>query len=388
MGVCKRASGVNPFLVMDVLEAAQRMEREGQSVIHLEIGEPDFDTPECVKEAAVRAIRDNRTHYTHSLGIPELREAVCEYYQAQYEVCVDPGQVMITQGTSPAMLMLFSALLEEGDEVILSDPAYACYPNFITFAGAVPVRVPVLENDGFQFRVDAARKALTDKTRALLINSPANPTGTVLAADRLRELADMAGERGLSLFSDEIYHGLVYEGRARSILEFTDKAFVLGGFSKLWAMTGWRLGWLVAPPDFVRPLQKLAQNFFISANTPAQWAGVAAIREADADVERMRATYAERRRFLLDGLRSLGLKVPVEPTGAFYVLVNCKDLAAKFGGSSLKLAFDVLEKARVGVTPGIDFGPGAEGYLRFSYASSVENIAEALKRLGAYLADA
>ena len=388
MGVCKRALGVNPFLVMDVLEAAQRMERDGKDVIHLEIGEPDFDTPECVKEAAVRAIRDNRTHYTHSLGIPELREAICEHYQARYKVTVDPGQVMVTQGTSPAMLLLFSALLEECDEVILSDPCYACYPNFVTFAGAVPVRVPVIEEDGFQFRVSKVRQAVTDRTRALLLNSPANPTGTVLSAERTRGLADLARERGLSLFSDEIYHGLVYEGRERSILEFTDQAFVLGGFSKLWAMTGWRLGWLVAPSDFVRPLQKLAQNFFISANTPAQWAGVTAIREAGDDVERMRAIYAERRRFLLDGLRGLGFSVPVEPTGAFYVLVNCKDLAARFQGSSLKLAFDILEKARVGVTPGIDFGPGAEGYLRFSYANSVENIAEGLKRLAGYIESA
>jgi len=382
--ISKRAREITPFLVMDILEAAQRLEAQGQEVIHLEIGEPDFDTPECIKAAARKALADGETHYTHSLGLLPLREAICADYLARYGVNVDPGRVIVTQGTSPAMLLLFSTILEAGDQVILSDPAYACYDNFIRFAGAEPVRVAVSEDDSFQYRPEAIETAMTDNTKAILLNSPANPTGTLLSAGRMRAVAGIAGRRGAFIVSDEIYHGLVYEGREHSALEFTDRCFVLNGFSKLYAMTGWRLGYLIAPKEFIRPMQKLCQNFFISANSVAQRAGIAALKEAQADVARMKAVYDERRRYLLPRLKALGLGVAHDPTGAFYVLANAKHWAERFGGSSLKLAFDILEKAHVGVTPGIDFGRNAEGFLRFSYANSLENIARGLDRLEAY----
>lgn len=381
----QRTDCIAPFLVMDILEAAQRLERCGHPVIHLEIGEPDFDTPECVKEAACKAIRDGRTHYTHSLGLLELREAVCAHYAERYGAEVHPDRVIVTQGTSPAMLLAFAALLEHGDEVVVSDPCYACYPNFIRFVEAETVRVPVFEDDTFQYRPEKVREALTDRTRAILINSPANPTGTLLSGERMRAVADMARDAGAVVVSDEIYHGLVYEGREQSILEFTDEAVVLNGFSKLFAMTGWRLGYLIAPERFVRPIQRLCQNFFISASSVSQWAGVAALREAWPDVARMRRIYDERRRHIVRRLRGLGFGLGSEPTGAFYVLANAGHLAARFGGSSLKLAFDILEKAHVGVAPGIDFGQGAEGYLRFSYANSLENIEEGMSRIEKYL---
>ena len=381
----QRTDCIAPFLVMDILEAAQRLERCGHPVIHLEIGEPDFDTPECVKEAACKAIRDGRTHYTHSLGLLELREAVCAHYAERYGAEVHPDRVIVTQGTSPAMLLAFAALLEHGDEVVVSDPCYACYPNFIRFVEAETVRVPVFEDDAFQYRPEKVREALTDRTRAILINSPANPTGTLLSGERMRAVADMARDAGDVVVSDEIYHGLVYEGREQSILEFTDEAVVLNGFSKLFAMTGWRLGYLIAPERFVRPIQRLCQNFFISASSVSQWAGVAALREAWPDVARMRRIYDERRRHIVRRLRGLGFGLGSEPTGAFYVLANAGHLAARFGGSSLKLAFDILEKAYVGVAPGIDFGQGAEGYLRFSYANSLENIEEGMSRIEKYL---
>ncbi|MBI5518610.1 MAG: pyridoxal phosphate-dependent aminotransferase [Desulfovibrio sp.] len=386
--VCKRASEITPFLVMDILEAAHKLEAAGHEVIHLEIGEPDFDTPECIKEAARKALADGETHYTHSLGLLPLREAICEDLFERYGAKVDPGQVIVTQGTSPAMLLLFSTILEAGDEVILSDPSYACYDNFIRFAGARPVRVPVTEDDSFQYRPEAIAAAMTDKTRAVLLNSPANPTGTLLSAERMDAVCRLADSRGACIVSDEIYHGLVYEGREHSVLEFSDRAFVLNGFSKLYAMTGWRLGYLVAPREFIRPMQKLCQNFFISANSVAQRAGIAALKESAADVARMKAIYDERRRFLLPKLKALGLGVAHDPTGAFYVLANARKWAEKFGGSSLKLAYDILEKCHVGVTPGIDFGQGAEGFLRFSYANSLENIAEAMRRLEKYAAQA
>jgi aspartate/methionine/tyrosine aminotransferase len=389
MSISDRCCGITPFLVMEINEKAEAMERAGLSVIRMCVGEPDFDTPECAKKAACKALDDNQTHYTHSLGIRELREAICEDYAKRYGVTVDPDNMVVTQGTSPAMLVLFSTILEQGDKVITSDPCYACYDNFITFAGAEPVKVPVFEDDGFQYRVSAIRKALAenDRIKAILINSPANPTGTLLSEERLRAIAEIAEEHDLWIVSDEIYHGLVYEGKEHSILEYTDRAFVFNGFSKLYAMTGWRLGYLIAPPNFMRTLQNLCQNFFISANTMAQWGGLAALKEAEADVERMKTTYNKRRVYMLERLKNMGLPVRHEPTGAFYVLIDMRPYAEKFGGSSLALAYDILEKGHIAVTPGIDFGQGAEGYIRFSYATSMANIEEGMNRLESYLKD-
>lgn len=375
--ITKRAAEIPPFIVMDVLEAAQEMERNGVHVVHLEVGEPDFDTPECIKEAGIRAIRDGKTHYTHSLGLLHLREAICEHYQQRYGVTVSPDQVIVTSGTSPAMLLLFAALLDRGDEVIISDPHYACYPNFIRFLEGSPVCVPVLECEGFQYRADAIKEKITPRTKAILINSPSNPTGNLLSAERMAQIASL----GIPVISDEIYHGLVYEDQEHSILEFTENAFVLNGFSKAYAMTGWRLGYLIAPRDFIRPIQKIQQNLFISANDFVQWAGVAALREAGPDVIRMRAIYNERRIFLIKRLRELGLGICVEPTGAFYVLGNIRG----FSENSYQTAFDILKRAHVGVTPGIDFGKNCEGYIRFSYANSLENIREGMNRLENYL---
>lgn len=370
------------FIVMDVLERANEMERAGHHIIHLEVGEPDFDTPTCVKEAACRALEDGHTHYTHSLGIYELREAICEYYSASYNVSIGPDQVIVTSGSSPAIFLVFSALLEKDDQVIISDPHYACYPNFIKFVQGIPVTVPVYEEDGFQFRPELIKKKINSKTRAIFINSPSNPTGNLLSEKRMQSIADLVSAEGSPhIVSDEIYHGLVYEGKEHSILEFTDRAFVLNGFSKLFAMTGLRLGYVIAPQPFIRPMQKLQQNFFISANAMVQMAGIAALKEARDDVSRMKDIYNKRRRFMIDRLKAIGFGITVEPTGAFYVFANARHLS----DDSYKLAFDILENARVGVAPGIDFGPNGEGYLRFSYANSLENIAEGMDRLQKYL---
>lgn len=362
---------------MDVLEKAQEMQRKGEDIIHLEVGEPDFDTPECIREACYRAIRNGKTHYTHSLGLLELREAICDHYFDKYHVAVSPDQVIVTSGTSPAMLVLFAAILDRGDEIIISDPHYACYPNFIKFFEGIPVTVNVYEEEGFQFTTAAIREKISTHTQGILINSPSNPTGNLLSAERMAEIASL----GIPIISDEIYHGLVYEDKEHSILEFTDNAFVFNGFSKSYAMTGWRLGYLIAPKPFIRPIQKLMQNLFISANSFVQWAGVTALREAGNEVIRMRSVYNERRKFIIRRLREIGLGVKVDPTGAFYVLGNIKS----FSNDSYKMAFEILEKAKVGVTPGIDFGKNCEGYLRFSYANSIENIDEGIRRLEKYL---
>jgi aspartate/methionine/tyrosine aminotransferase len=377
MQPASRACQLKPFMVMDVLERAKTLEAQGQSIIHLEIGEPDFDTPQCIKDAAIQALNQGQTHYTHSLGLLELRQAICRHYQDKYQVEIDPEQIIVTSGTSPAMLLCFAALLEPEQEVIISDPGYACYANFINFVNGRPLPVQVKEEDGFQYRAQDIKQACSRKTRAIMINSPANPTGTLLQKEELQRLADT----GPYIVSDEIYHGLVYSGQEHSILEFTDQAFVLNGFSKLYAMTGWRLGYLICPKPFVREIQKMAQNLYICAGSMAQWAGIAALEEAGPDVQMMRETFDQRRQFLLNGLRELGFKIQVEPTGAFYILANAK----RFSNDSYGLAFDILEKAGVGVTPGIDFGPNAEGFLRFSYANSLQNIEQGLKRLQKYL---
>lgn len=380
--ICRRVRDIKPFLVMDVLEKAQAMERCGESVIHLEVGEPDFNAPKAVLEAAKEALERGETHYTHSLGLVRLREALCAYYAETYGVKdLEPDQILVTSGSSPAFLVALSTIMDRGDEVILSDPHYACYPSFVTFLDGVPKMVAVEEEDGFQFRAEVVRRAIGPKTRALLINSPSNPTGTIMDRERLEALADL----GLWILSDEIYHGLVYEGRAHSILEFTRKAIVFNGFSKLFAMTGFRLGYLIVPKDLVRPMQALMQNFFISANSVSQWAGLAALTvpEVRDEVARMVRIYDERRRFMIQRLRAMGFGIAVEPTGAFYVFANAKN----FSPNSLDFAFEILEKARVGVTPGVDFGSRGEGYLRFSYANSLENIAEGMDRLERFLAE-
>lgn len=377
--ISRRAEEMTPFLVMDVLERAHAMERQGIDVVHLEVGEPDFDIPGPVREAVAAALAEGHTHYTHSLGDFELREAISEHYADRYGVSVDPERIVVSSGTSPAMMLVFSLLLEAGDEVIISDPGYACYPNFIRFAGGVPVPVPICEEGGFQLSAEMVARRITSRTRALVINSPSNPTGTVLSGERMEEIAQL----GVRVISDEIYHGLVYVGRERSILEFTDDAIVLNGFSKLYAMTGLRLGYLIAPQKFIRPIQKMQQNLFICANSAVQRAGIAALRDAGEDVERMRRTYDERRRYMVNRLRALGFGIAAEPTGAFYVFANARHISA----DSYSLAFEILERARVGVAPGIDFGAEGEGYLRFSYANSIERIAEGLDRIEEYLED-
>ncbi len=365
---------------MEVLEEAQKMERAGERVIHFEVGEPDFDTPACVTAAALKALQEGKTHYTHSMGIMDLREAICEFQRERYGVKVEPDQVIVMQGTSPALYLIFATILEPDDEVIVSNPHYACYPNDVRFAGGTPVYVDIREDEGWQLHPEAIAAKITPRTKAILINSPSNPTGVVLDPDKMKAIAGL----GPLVVSDEIYHGLVYEGTEHSILEYNPDACAVNGFSKLYAMTGWRLGYIIAPPDLVRPLQKIHQNFFISANPFVQWGGIAALKDpaCHAEVDVMRDTYAKRRWYMLERLEGMGLHVPHPPTGAFYILVNFK----RYTQDSLNFAFEVLREAKVAVAPGIDFGSNAEGYMRFSYATSLENIAEGMDRLAAFLA--
>ncbi|MCD1294204.1 aspartate aminotransferase [Methanocella sp. CWC-04] len=375
----KKAGKIPPFHVMEVLERAQELERSGRSIIHLEVGEPDFPTPPHIVEAANKALQAGETKYTHSLGLLQLREAVAESYKRKFDVDFCADQVIVTSGTSPAMLLLFMGLLERGDEVIMSNPHYACYPNFVEYVDGKPVFVYTREENGFSLGPESVADAITSRTKAILINSPCNPTGHVMSSKDYRGICEVAGD--VPVISDEIYQGLVYKGKDHSVLEYTDNAFVLNGFSKLYAMTGWRLGYLIAPKDCIRPLQKLQQNFFISANNFVQHAGVAALLGPQDHIKEMVAEYDRRRKYILKRLNGMGLIVKSEPSGAYYVLANAKE----FSSNSLELSRNILEEAGVAVTPGIDFGKGAEGYLRFSYSNSFENIKEGMDRVEKYL---
>lgn len=377
-GVSKRAEGIRPFIVMDVVARAGELEAAGRDIVHLEIGDPDFPTPDVIVKAAESSMAGGDTGYTQSLGLPDLRDAITMTMRSTYDVAVDPADIVVTQGTSPAMLLLFGSLLDPGDEVIMPDPCYPAYPNYVSFLGGVPVPLRVHAEDGFRFRIDEVERAITPRTRAIMVNSPSNPTGGVLGPEDLEALAALAERHGIWLASDEIYHGLQFEGRSHSVLEFTDRAFVLNGFSKAYAMTGWRLGYLIAPRQFVRPAEKIQQNFFLCANHFVQVAGTTALLHAGGDVARMRAAYDERRRYLVPALRAIGLGVATEPLGAFYVFAD----ARSWGEDSVALSTRLLEEAGVATAPGVDFGPGGEGFLRFSYATSLERLREGVERLG------
>lgn len=376
--VSKRAAGIEPFLAMEVAERAFALERSGVAITHLEIGEPDFPPPAAAVEACVRALEAGRTKYTDSRGIADLRQAIAREHSLRAEVEVAPERVIVTSGTSPAMLLVFSYLLDPGDEVILGTPHYPCYPNFVRFCGGTPILVPTRAEDGYQLCVEDVKAACTSRTRAIVVNSPANPTGAIQRRETLLGLADL----GIPLVSDEIYAGLVYdEAVVTSALSLEGEVFVLDGFSKRYAMTGFRLGYAIVPPEAMRPIQVMQQSLFISANHFVQLAGLAALRSGGAVVAEMRAAYARRRSLLLGGLRDLGFGIPLDPPGAFYIFAD----ARRFGTDSRKLAFEILERAHVGVTPGVDFGSAGEGWLRFCYAASEPAIESALERLARVL---
>ena len=371
---------IEPFYVMDILERAKQLENEGRNIVHFEVGEPDFNTPQEICSAAVQWIEKGYTKYTSSLGIDELRQSVAEDYSRTYGVEVEYERVIITIGSSPALLLAMLTVLDPGDEILITDPHYACYPQIINVARGVAKKIPVYESDGYQVDSAEIRKKIGKKTKAILVNSPANPTGAVMNTDVFRELSEM----GLFVISDEIYHGLVYGEHVNSVLEFTDNAIAINGFAKLYSMTGWRLGYMIVPRNLVRYVQKLQQNLFISAGSFVQKAGVDAIEKVKKSgrSKAMVAEFDKRRKEMIKGLSSIGFDIAVEPKGAFYVFVN----SSRWSRDSLRLAFDILENCHVGVTPGIDFSDRGRDYLRFSYTTSVDSIREGIRRLGEFLA--
>lgn len=360
-----------------VMDEALRLEREGNRVIHLEKGELDIDTPEVVKERVIRAIRDNRTRYADSGGLPELRGAICEHYARVYGVAIDPDQVIVNSGSSPAMVELFLGILEPGDEVILPDPSYPAYAHIVEAARGRVAWVST-ERHAFAYTADLARPHLSPRTKAVMINFPANPTGAAAGPDALRAFAEL----GPTVVSDEVFHGLEFtERRPHTIREFTDDAVVVGSFSKAFAMTGWRLGYLVVPKRLADRLLPLHQYFFVCPNTFVQVAAVAALEHADEIQRQLRDELRRRRDALLDGLRELGFEVPCAPEGGFCVWAR----PPAGGPDAATFATDLLRRAHVAITPGREFGAGGAGYVRFSLSASTDLIREAIQRVAAFL---
>ena len=375
--VSQRAREVTPFMAMDVLERANELE----DVIHLEVGEPDFSPPGTVTETAVESLRAGNTNYTAARGKPELRRAIADRYEREYGADVDPDRIVVTPGSSPGLLLAMAAVVDPGEEVALTDPHYACYPNFVRTVGGRIETVPLRASEGFHPRLADFETVVGPGTRALLLNSPANPTGAVMDGETLASLVALAEASETTVIADEVYHGLSYGVEEHTVLEYTDEAFVLDGFSKRFAMTGWRLGWMVVPPEYVAAVNRLAQNTLICAPNFVQDAGVAALETPTDRLDDIRETYRERRDLLVDAVEDWGLDLGYTPDGAYYLLADASDLP----GDALDVADLLLSEAGVAVTPGVDFGERAADYLRFSYAIDLESIEEAIRRIGRLL---
>ena len=383
MRIAARMAHIEPFEVMEIQTLARRIEAEGRDVVHLEIGEPDFTTPRPIVEAAKRALDTKPMFYTSAVGIPELRSAISRFYGERYGVDVPADRIIVTAGSSAALLLAFGVLLDAGDEVLLSDPGYPCNRHFVHTLGGVPRLVPVGPETRYQLTAGPARKHWTKNTRVAMVATPSNPTGTMVTAEELEEMAALCRQRNATLIVDEIYQGLVYGERGFSGVAMGDDLVVINSFSKYFQMTGWRLGWMVAPPRIVRDIEKLAQNLFISPSTLAQHAALACFEpETIAVVEQRREELDRRRAFLIPALESLGFRVPVTPQGAFYVYADCSALT----DDSFAFARDVLAKAGVAFTPGKDFGHNEpERHVRIAYTQPTTRLEEAIRRIGGYL---
>jgi len=376
-------SGIEPFHVMALLARAQALEAQGRSIIHMEIGEPDFPTPQPICEAGMRALQKGDVFYTPALGLPALRKAVADYYRSRYGVDVPAQRIAITAGSSAALLLALSAIVDPGAQVLVSDPGYPANRHFVRLLNGEAVNVPVGPDSNYQMTAALVEHYWSERTVAALIATPSNPTGTVVVRDDLARIATFVRSRGGALLVDEIYHGLVYEGETRTALELSDDIFVINSFSKYFNMTGWRLGWIVVPEAYLGPIEKLAQNVYLSPPTTAQHAALAAFApDTLAILDRRREELRARRDFLVPALRTLGFDIPQVPQGAFYVYAGC----SRFTADSFAFARDLLEQAGVAVTPGIDFGShGASGHVRFAYTNPIERLQEAVSRIERFL---
>ncbi len=381
--ISRRAADIQPFHVMDILARARALEAAGRSIIHMEIGEPDAPTPEPIIQAGIAALRAGHTHYTPALGLPALREAIAGFYTSRYGVHIDPERVAVTTGSSGALLLAMGVLLNPDEEVLLADPGYPCNRHFVRFIEGRAVNIPVTARTRFQLTAAHVEQHWGERTRAALVASPANPTGTLLTLDELRALHAAVSKRDGTLIVDEIYHGLTYGCQAVTAAAVSDEVFVINSFSKYFGMTGWRLGWMIIPQTFVAGLERLAQNIFLAAPTPAQHAALAAFQpETLAILEARRAEFEQRRDYLLPALRQLGFDLPLTPEGAFYLYAGC----GQFTQNSQQFAAEILEQAGVAITPGLDFGSfESNTHVRFAYTTSLPNLEQGVARLARFL---
>jgi aspartate/methionine/tyrosine aminotransferase len=372
-----RLLGIEPFQVMDVLARARALEAQGRSIIHMEIGEPDFPTPERIVQAGVQALNAGHTHYLPALGLDGLRSAVADSYPSGTRP--DPARIVVTPGASGALTLVLAALLNPGDRVLLTDPGYPCNRHFVRLFEGEPAGIQVGPETGYQLTADLIRQHWTPNTVAVLVSSPSNPTGTLIGDAEMARIVDVVAHLGGVLIVDEIYHGLTYGIDAVSVLAHSSDVFVVNSFSKYYGMTGWRLGWLVLPDAYLGAVEKLAQNVFIAASTPAQYAALEAFApDVHVELERRREVFRERRDYLLPALRALGFDIPVTPQGAFYIYADC----SRFTSNSTAFALDLLNRAGVAITPGSDFGHHQSNrYVRFSYATAHENLKEGVTRI-------
>jgi aspartate/methionine/tyrosine aminotransferase len=383
MRLAARMGDITPFHVMELMHRAQQLEAAGHSIVHMEVGEPDFPTPEPVIEAARRFLSAGHVHYTPAMGLPRLRDSITAFYATRYGVSVDPERVIVTSGASAALLLALAVLVDPGDEVLLTDPGYPCNRNFVRLFGGRPRGMNVGAETAYQPTCEQVSAAWGNRTRALLLATPANPTGTLIGDEVLSRIADGVRGHGGALLVDEIYHGLTYGTEAGTVLRYTDDAFVINSFSKYFGMTGWRLGWLIAPRPYVREIEKLAQNLYISPSAPAQHAALAAFDAGTiAILESRRAQFQARRDFLVPALRRLGFRVATEPRGAFYVYADISGIA----DDSHALAMRLIDEAGVAITPGLDFGENApERHVRLAYTTSLERIEAGVERIARFL---
>jgi len=382
--LASRMSGIAPLQVLKLLARAKALEAEGRSIIHMEIGEPDFPTPEPVVQAALAATRGGDVHYLPALGLPELRRAIARWYRDAWAVDIDPARIVVTPGSSGALLLAMGALLSPGDEVLLADPSYPANRHFVRFCEGVPRGIACGPQTGYQLDAAMVARAWGPRTRAAMVATPANPTGTTLSADALAGIAAVVDQRGGTLVVDEIYHGLVYGEAPPTALSITDRAFVINGFSKYFTMTGWRLGWLVVPEPYLDAVERLAQNLFLACSTVAQRVALAAFAPESIEIcERQRLAFAQRRDYLAQALRELGFEIPVIPQGAFYLYADC----SRITGDSDAFALDLLERCGVAITPGADFGEHrAREHVRFAYTTDLASLREGVRRIGEYIA--
>ncbi len=377
-----RAADIQPFEVMEVLSRAHALEAQGRRVIHMEIGEPDFTAPEPVVEAGVQALRDGRTAYTPALGLPALREAIAEHYARRYGVELSASRVAVTAGASGALLLLLALHVNPGEEILVPDPGYPGYRQFVRAFEGAPRAVAVGADSGFQPTLEAVQRVWGEHTLGLLLGSPSNPSGTIMPSGELERIAAFVAQRDRLLIVDEIYQGLVYGQAPSTALGLPGNVALVNSFSKYFCMTGWRLGWAVLPEASVRTFEKLAQHLFICAPAAAQYAALAAFRPETIEIlEARRREFERRRDFIVPALARAGLAVPVRPNGAFYVYADCSG----FGVDSKRFALALLDREGVAATPGTDFGSHETGrYLRFAYTRGMGDLEEAARRISRF----